>query len=174
MKADTATARMIDQKELRRMLNYDPATGVFTWLVKPNRNIRVGSVAGCFGKGSPGYCYIKIGGRDYLAHRLAWLYMTGEWPTEQIDHRDTDRLNNQWRNLRAANRSQNKANGKRQINNTSGFKGVYWDARYRKFCARIRVNGKTIHLGYRITAEEAHALYVAAALEHYGEFARAA
>lgn len=157
---------------LRDLLHYDPETGAFTWLVRVNSRVPAGARAG---KIDPhGYVRIGIGGRHYLAHRLAWLYVTGEWPPAEIDHRDRDPGNNRWANLRDATHAQNQRNTAAQCNNTSGFKGVTWHKGRRKWMAFITVDGKHRNLGRFDTAEAAHAAYVLAATEHHGEFARAA
>jgi hypothetical protein len=110
--------------------------------------------------------------RAYLAHRLAWLYMTNEWPLCNIDHKDGDKTNNKWANLRLASVSQNAANKKRPATNTSGFKGVYWAPKSQKWAAQIEVNGHSIYLGLFATREGAHAIYCKAATEYFGGFAR--
>jgi hypothetical protein len=163
----------LDQERLRELLHYDPETGVFTWLVAPNRRIRVGQQAGTAWEGrGVSYIDIKIDGQRYRAHRLAWLYMTGEWPPDETDHRDCDGLDNRWPNLREATSTQNKANTRRRRDNTSGFKGVTFNKRDRRFQARIKAGDRERHLGCFDTAEEAYAAYCAAAKEHFGEFAR--
>jgi hypothetical protein len=167
----------MDATELRRLLSYDPETGVFTWRVTEKRghngngfSIKSGTVAG-----STSQSYVRIGalGRNYLAHRLAFLYMTGEWPNGVVDHIDGNSQNNAWSNLRVANQSQNVANGKLAKNNKSGFKGVYRHNQTGRYVALIHANGKKHHLGCFATPEEAHAAYMDAATKHFGEFARA-
>lgn len=89
----------MDQETLKKFLYYDPDTGVFTWKVSPNKRIPIGSVAGSYC--SNGYhIQIKINKKTYLAHRLAWLYMYGHWPTNIIDHIDNNGRNNKLSNLR--------------------------------------------------------------------------
>jgi hypothetical protein len=164
----------ITVERLREVLHYEPTTGVFTWLVYRGRKAKAGFVAGT--TGAQGYRQIIVDGAHYKANCLAWLYMTGKWPTGDVDHRDTDRLNDKWGNLRKATRSQNAANRKRHHNNSSGFKGVHFrkDRASRPWAASIGVNYHRHHLGFFETAQEAHAAYVAAAIKHFGEFARAA
>lgn len=143
---------------------YNPKTGVF---------YRVGGVRpSFFGPISltvkpNGYGYISVGGKDYLAHRVAWFLMTGLWAEHEIDHRDRVRLNNKWRNLRAAERSDQLANSRRP--NASGLRGAY--LRGSKFHSQITRHGKQVFLGSFDTAEEAHAAYVEAAKQVHGEFA---
>jgi hypothetical protein len=157
---------MITAERLRSLLSYNPETGIFTWRVRRGR-ILAGTVTG--GIGSHGYVEIRVDYRLYLAHRLAWLYMTGEWPKETIDHRDLDRTNNRWRNLREATFGQNNTN--RRARGAQGLKGVTKNRR--AYVAQIQVAGRNRYLGSFATPEAAHAAYVAASSAH-GEFARAA
>src|SRR5690349_3748218 len=109
---------------LREWINYDPATGIFTW-AKSGRGLCIkGNVAGCVSHGLKKYWKIRFKDKQYFAHRLAWLWMTGEWPAEQMDHIDGNSLNNRWSNLRAATSHQNCRNAKLPRTNTTGFKGV--------------------------------------------------
>jgi hypothetical protein len=158
--------------ELCEMLSYDPETGVFTWLVRPSNCIHVGDVAGHLNK--IGYRAIRIAGHYYLAHRLAWFYMTGEWPLGWMDHSDMVRDNNRWINLREATPSQNRANCGVNSASLTGLKGVTWKARRNKYEARIMINGKRFSLGFFDTAELAHEAYMRKAINLYGEFARSA
>jgi hypothetical protein len=158
-------------ERLRELLHYDPATGVFTRLVKTNRNVRVGDVAGWVNR--RGYRYISVDGRLYFAHRLAWLYVTGEWPADQIDHINGIPGDNRWANLRLATGSQNQANARKRADNTSGYKGICWHGPKRKWQARIWVNSRNKSLGYFDSPADAHAAYVVAAQHHFGSFARA-
>lgn len=118
---------------------------------------------------------IKIDYVEYAGHRLAWLYVTGEWPPIDIDHEDRDPLNNRWDNLRLATPSQNGAN-KMALPNSTGFKGVGHSQNNKRnpYTAMITVHQKKIYLGCFQTPEAAHAAYYKAAKEHFGEFARAA
>lgn len=168
----TRMREMITVERLREVLRYAPGAGEFRWRVSPSRGVMAGAVAGttCW----RGYRHIKISGRLYLAHRLAWLWAHGEWPDGDIDHIDGDRANNRLSNLRIATRSQNLANTRRHRDNASGFKGVTWVPRVQKWMAQIRVGGRTKYLGYFATPEEAHAAYLEAARQAFGEFARAA
>lgn len=112
---------MVTAEELRAVLSYEAETGQFIRLQATLRS-PAGSIAGT--PHGEGYSVIRVNGRLYLAHRLAWLWMTGEWPTE-IDHRDRNRSNNRWANLREVTRTQNNYNAGRRSDNTSGFRGVY-------------------------------------------------
>ena len=158
--------------EVRRLLDYDPETGVLRWKVRPARCIFVGDVAGSLKKG--GYRTIQIRKRSYPAHRLAWLYMKGAWPPRKIDHRNRNGHDNRWANLRLATDSQNAANAKRYATNTAGRKGVTWHKKCQRWQAAIKHNGRNIHLGLFDSVEEAHEAYCDAAREIFGEFWRAA
>jgi hypothetical protein len=161
---------MLDQAKLKRLFRYEPETGNFVRLVAVS-SCRAGSIAGTIHP--KGYVQIQIEGRLYKAHRLAWLYMTGGWPASLIDHRDLCPANNAWGNLREATRSQNGANKGKNSNNKSGFKGVHYDAQKGKWVAQIQTPGRKQYLGCFPTAELAHAAYAAAAVEAFGQFARA-
>lgn len=161
-------------ERLRRIVKYDPETGSFEWLMSLSFRRPLGSECGEI-KAS-GYRLIGIDGRRYRAHRLAWLYMKGHWPSLQIDHRNGVRSDNRWANLREATQAQNSANMMRS--SKFGMKGVnrYENAvtgtvRYR---AHITANGKSIYLGSFKTSAEAADAYRLAAIKYFGEFARAA
>jgi len=163
---------MLNCEQLRALLRYDATTGVFTWIVNRGGRFRAGTVAGWLTE--KGYIKIRIGGRDYKAHRLAWLYMTGCWPEHEVDHENTIRSDNRWDNLREATGAQNSRNRRKPVTNTSGFKGVSWNKITCQWQAVIHIDGKRVILGQFNSPEDAHQAYVAAASEHYGEFARAA
>jgi hypothetical protein len=152
-------------------LHYDPETGDFRWLKRMGQWVRAGDLAGGVNQ-THRYRNITINGINYTAHHLAWLYMTGNWCRSMIDHRDMNRANNSWSNLRRANRSTNNANRARQRNNSSGFKGVSLDRRTGRWRAQTAKNGRKLFLGSFATPQAAHAAYEAAARELFGEFAR--
>lgn len=109
---------------------------------------------------------IKINGRLYLAHRLAFLYMTGEFPQFQVDHIDRTKTNNRWANLREATGAQNKQNTKHSMpRNTTGLLGV--SRSLKRYIARIQSGGKSIYLGTFQTALGAHAAYRKAKKIHH-------
>ena len=145
-------------ERLRELLNYDPETGVFTWRVSRRATARPGSVAGTI---TPkGYRAIWIGA-NYRAHRLAWLYVHGEWPSGEIDHIDGNRANNAIANLRDVSTSFNHENlRKARSDSRHGFLGV--SPMGKRWKARITVRGKFQHLGIYDTPEEAHAVYLEA------------
>lgn len=160
----------MDQGSLKSLLDYDPETGIFRWREKVARKVVVGGVAGA--RNRAGYVVIGIGGDLHYAHRLAFIYMTGNAP-RQVDHKDGDRGNNRWNNLRPATHQQNILNSKRAANNTSGFKGVSWHKGAAKWSAYIILDGRKRHLGLHATAADAHGAYLAAAKAAQPEFARA-
>jgi hypothetical protein len=160
---------------VRSILDYDRRTGVFVWKTRDDvsakwNNKYPGTVAGSLNKGT-GYLRISINDRDYSAHRIAWLHVTGEWPT-QVDHRNRIRTDNRFKNLRSASKNQNQFNRTTSKNNTSGYKGVYWHAIGKKWCVNIAVNGKQIYLGLHTDIKKAAAAYRKAAKKYHGDFAR--
>lgn len=155
---------------LREILHYDPESGELRWLISPRYRVNIGALAGVLN--SRGYRVIKIGGRMYVAHRLAFLWMEGRWPMEEIDHANGDKTDNRWSNLREARQLQNTANARTSIRNTSGYKGVSMDRskpRQKKWRATIEVDGRTISLGYFDTPERAFIAYIFAAWDHFGD-----
>jgi hypothetical protein len=112
---------MISQSELKAALSYDADTGVFLWRISPCPPVKVGQVAGA--KGPKGSWRIEFCEKNYLAHRLAWFYVHGEWP-EQIDHINGNRADNRLCNLRPADNSQNQANMGPKKNSHLGIRGV--------------------------------------------------
>lgn len=155
-------------EEVRRLLDYDPETGVFTWTDEAAPRVR-GKRAGC-AKGS-GYWHIAIKGRLYIASRLAFLYVTGDFPNGEIDHINRDRGDDSWKNIREASRSENQRNTGIRRDNTSGYKGVSWNARRSKWVAYVNKDGKRIFLGYFTCKHEAHRAYCEAAERLHGKYA---
>lgn len=160
---------------LRETLSYDPETGIFRWLKRTANRVHIGDEAGYInanGK-SHGYRMIPLQGRYWAAHRLAYVFMTGTFPIGEVDHKDTDRSNNVWTNLRIASPNDNRRNRKMLPNNTSGFRGVQTNAqsKTKPWKAIIRENYKHIYLGAFATAEEAARAYDAKARELHGEYA---
>lgn len=164
---------MIDDgyEEIAEYLSYDFRTGIFCWVKKPCRAVRVGTVAGTVA--SNGYLRIVFRGRAFYGHRLAWLLFFGWLPIE-VDHRNGDRFDNRLDNLRLASRSQQGANTKRPSDNTSGVKGVSFDSRRQKYRAYYDKDGRHVFLGYFLSLEQAAAVRAAAFEDAFGSFARAA
>lgn len=145
---------------LRSILHYDRETGIFTWKVRTSSRIKLGDVAGS--QNGQGYLQVKLQSRLYLAHRLAWLYMHGAWPKDQLDHVNRVRTDNRIANLREATNKQNQQNASKRSDNTSGYPGVCWNKQRSKWVARIKHNYKDIHLGYFENLEDAIAARKAA------------
>jgi hypothetical protein len=159
---------MLTAARVHELLTYEPATGIFRWRVSRRGGVKAGDVAGCI---DPlGYVMITVDDVRYRAHRLAFLYMTGEWPAASTDHRDGDRSNNRWANLREATHGQNSAN--RGTWSKSGHKGASRNGN--RWQAKIQHEGQSYYLGTFDTVREASAAYAEAAYALHGEFARVA
>lgn len=160
----------LTHERLLALMTYDPATGYF-WPTAGRFGVRRGRKLGHVE--ANGYRRIMVDGVRVLAHRLAWFYVTGYWPASDLDHRNLQRDDNRWDNLREATRAQNCAN-RAAGRGRSGLKGAHWNAARNCWQSYIKVAGRSQFLGRFDTAEEAHAAYVAAAVMVHGDFARAA
>lgn len=150
---------MITQEELKSQLHYCPDTGIFTRLVANSRRVKVGDIAGCLN--DRGYIAIKVDSKLYKAHRLAWLYITGNWPENYIDHINGVKNDNRIGNLRDVTSSENNQNQRKSCaNNKSGLLGVSWYKAMNKWNAQIELDGKRTHLGYFTDKHEAHNAYL--------------
>jgi HNH endonuclease len=159
---------MITQARLKKLLRYNPKTGKFFWRVIASPDICIGDRAGWLDNN---YWRIKLNGKNYRAHRLAWLYVYGQFPDGNLDHKNRNPSDNRISNLRSASRGQNRANA--LSSNGTGFKGVskvkgmshgnMWQADLQK-------DGKRTYLGVFSTPEAAHAAYCAAAKRLHGKF----
>ena len=161
----------LTQAELHRILDYNPKTGMFTWCVRPSAHVYAGDVAGKILSlpGKPSYTLISIKGRKHRAHRLAFLWMTGEWPPETVDHIDGNGLNNAWGNIRFATYAQNNARLVRKRKRKHDLpRGVFPNGN--AFMSKIKVNSKDVYLGRFKTPEEAHEIYLEAVRKYRGEF----
>jgi hypothetical protein len=161
--------REVEINELRRVLAYDPDTGVLTWKERLCRSVPAGSVAGAIDPAT-GYLRIGVFGTVIYAHRIAWALYYGEWPRSILDHRDHCKTNNRIANLRLADNSKNQVNASRK-RNASGYRGVYWHPVCKKWFSSITEDGKTKHLGMFADPAEASAAYKEASRRIYGEFA---
>jgi len=154
----------MNQARLRELMDYNPETGDFTW--KETRGpAKKGATAG-----SPcnkGYIVIGIEGKVYKAHRLAWLYMTGDWPTDQLDHRNRDKGDNRWANLREASNQENCLNRTRY--NRTGYRGVA-KTPYGRFVGACTYRGKRYQKGGFATAQEASKWAEQKRQELFGDF----
>lgn len=154
----------LTQERLKELLSYDQASGVFTWNLRPARSLVAGQAAGS--KHAKGYTVIRISRVAYFAHRLAWLYMTGEWPSRQVDHINGVRNDNRWCNLRTATQAENSQNQRGpRSDSKSGLLGVTWSKQGKKWQAQIKVDRVNRHLGCFTDKHEAHAAYLRAKAE---------
>jgi len=142
----------LTSEKLKEFLGYDHVTGLFTWIKTTNRSIKVGTIAGCMDNN--GYICIGLLGVMHRAHRLAWLYMTNEWPLE-VDHENGKEDDNRWLNLCEKTHQENLKNRKLNSNNVTGCMGVYWDKERSKYIATIKDNGKKVWLGRHSTIFDA-------------------
>lgn len=156
--------RELTQALLQSLIRYNPRTGVFTWMESRGRR-KVGDVAGAIGP--KGYVLIGLNGRQWLAHRLAWLWVYGTMPTD-MDHLNGVRHDNRIVNLREATAQVNAQNRRTPTSGSLSERlGVSWNERRGKWLARIMVGGKSVHLGYFDDRNEAHAVYVKAKRQHH-------
>lgn len=161
----------MDQGTLKSLLRYDPATGVFVWLKPPYNHPRMlGKEAGSPRRDRKPYHHISIGRTKHKRSRLAWLYMTGDWPANQVDHKDGNSLNDCWSNLRLATPTQNAWNHKTRAKASALPMGVRSNPSG-SYSARLAVNKRMLQLGTFDTPQEAAAAYQSAREVHYGEFA---
>ena len=163
-----ANAKLITAERLHEVLHYDPETGVWTWNQPSQKGKKkAGKRAGCIN--ADGYWQIKVDRSIYPAHKLAFLYMLGKFPSPQSDHRDLNKANCAWQNLREATISQNAANRRPKH---GGLKGTSFDPKRKKYFACICKDRKAINLGRYVSEADAHEAYRIAATEFHGEFAR--
>lgn len=142
------TAQSLSQARLKELLHYNHDTGIFTWKSCVGRwgHIQAGTEAGTLN--GKGYRSIKIDGTWYLGHRLVFLYVTGSFPINDVDHGDHVRNNNKWSNISNATQRENSKNQSKSKSNKSGVTGVHWNKSRKKWIAQIRAeNGKILHLG---------------------------
>lgn len=160
---------------LKSILDYCPDTGIFTWKVSRNRLAKAGDIAGTLWINYKNFndkrYHIKIDGKLYMIHRIAYYYVSGIDPLEnEVDHINGNTLDNRFDNLRLATHADNTKNCKKYKNNTSGFKGV--DFHRGKWRARIQVNKKIIYLGYYTNKFYAALVYTRAAKYYFGKWRR--
>lgn len=161
MKASLHKQAMLTAEALRELLSYDPANGEFRWKRSRARTGMVAGVVRC-----NGYRVIVIGKLQFLAHRLAWLYMTGGWPLMAVDHRNGDRDDNRWHNLREASTGENLQNQRHaHKRNVGGVLGVSWCAERDNWRAMIMVNGKRHFLGRYKNKDDAEQAYLRAKVD---------
>lgn len=154
--------------EVREILHYDPETGLFSSKICRSC-LNVGKRSGYLRK--DGYIQLKIKSRAFLAHRLAWFYVHGEWPNRDIDHVNRDKADNRIANLRLSTRSENCVNIGLKSSNTSGTTGVYFQKKKRIWQSYITKNRKRISTGGSKHKEKAIANRKNAEVHLFGEFA---
>jgi hypothetical protein len=155
-------------EDLKEEIIYIPESGDFYWLVpKKGRNLD-GTPAGSVG--SSGYRTISFNGYGISAHRLAYFYMTGEWPAEYVDHIDGNPSNNKWDNLRPATAQQNAQNKRRKYNSYTGIKGVVKDFRSDTWHVHMRIDGDVVSRGPFFDYQTACKEYDKLATESRGEW----
>ena len=135
----------LTQEYLKTILHYDPIVGEFTQIARTSRRVKIGDKAGTI---CNGYLHISVKNIVYKAHRLAWLYIYGEWPKDQIDHINGVRDDNRLVNLRDVSPRVNSQNKRMDAKNVSGANGVCFNKARHKWRANIKVNRKNIYLGY--------------------------
>lgn len=148
----------LTQERVKEIFDYDFGNG---WLIrKKDRYGRpYNQPTGNKPAHADGYGVVKIDGKNYLTHRVIWLWHYGSWPTGETDHIDQNKMNNCINNLRDVSQSENSHNRNIQKNNLSGLPGVSWNNYANKYHARIQINNKNTHLGYFTNAEEAFLAY---------------
>lgn len=159
---------MIDQNELKKQLHYDKNTGIFTRLVSNHHSVKLGEIAGT---ANNRYIMIRVNGKKYAAHRLAWLYVYGDMP-KMVDHINGNPSDNRIENLRLANHFTNNYNSKLRKDNTSGLKGINWNKKCKLWAVRVSVDGVRKFLGYFDNLEFAELVVKEARDKYHGEFAR--
>ena len=160
---------MITQDELKSQLDYDKETGVFTWKVRNSNRVKIGQVAG--NAHNCGYIELQVLGEKHLAHRLAWLYVHGEYP-KIIDHINGNRSDNRICNLRNVGYKENTYNSKLRKDNKSGVKCVSFNIKLKKYEVRIFHDGKLQNYGYYENLEDAKKVADEKRKEIYGVYFR--
>lgn len=160
---------MLKFEHVNELLEYEPETGVLRWIKSPNKRVAIGSKAGSIS--SFGYIKLKIDKKEYFAHRIAWLLYYKEWPSGQIDHIDNNRKNNAISNLRDCTASQNQRNQKRRKSNSTGIKGVYWDANLNKWKVQVRGDGRIQYGGHYKSIQAAELAAIELRNRLHGEYA---
>jgi hypothetical protein len=166
---DISTLPTIDR--LREVFSYDPEAGILRWR-KAVKGARAGAIAGNAAAINNRHLRVKLDRKRIFVHRVIWAMQTGAWPTMDIDHKNGNPEDNRWVNLRLCTPAQNIQNAKFRSNNTTGFKGIFWDKDKQVFVSKIMYERKSVYLGRFKTAQEAHAAYAEAAKKYHGDFVR--
>jgi hypothetical protein len=160
--------RQCPSEDFRELIEYDPITGLFHWYIQKG-NRASGWFAGCpYGE----YLAISHDNQNTMTHRLAWYLMTGSWPINDIDHKNHNKRDNRWLNLRSATRQQNSFNRLANKNSITGVRGVtiVRNSKGIQYNVRLGSNKQRINLGNFHTLEEAAEAWRSAAQTIYGEF----
>ena len=147
-------------EKLREILHYDTETGAFEWVSPMSNRVKAGDKVGMVN--DSGYLIIGVLGTRWRAHHLAWMYVHGRLPINQLDHINGVRLDNRISNLREATDAQNRQNLGVSKKNTSGYMGVFWHKKSGKWMSQIRCGEKLTYLGLFETKEDAYASYLSA------------
>lgn len=158
---------MLTQEYLKSVLNYDKESGIFIWIKSPASNVKTGDIAGC--KNNRGYLQIYVRNKLYLSHRLAWFYIYGDWPKNQIDHINGIRTDNRFVNLRDVTNRENQENRKNKSKGDLPI-GVHLRRDTGKYCSQITINGKVRTLGSFKTIELAHKAYIECKLKNHNGY----
>ena len=154
---------------LLSIIKYLPETGEMVNIVPRKNSKCVGEKLGA--RSGNGQIMLSVDGRAYQMHRLAWFWMTGEWPKNLIDHKDRDPTNNKWSNLRESDRAQNGHNANKKRNNTTGITGIWYCKKRKKYIAEIFVRGVKISLGASEDKQVAAELRAEAEKKYFGKYA---
>lgn len=168
-KSETELSELISVHDLRDYLDYDKNNGLFKWKKKSGLKVRIGSVAGTLHPS--GYIKIAILGKKYSAHKLAWLYVNGYYPTKVVDHINGIKSDNRISNLRECTKTQNEWNRGLNKNNTSGVKNVSMNKEKKKWHVQIKTDGKRVYSKYFKSFEDAKLAAIEARIKFHGEFA---
>ena len=152
---------MITQAQLHYLFDYNPDTGIFIRKIKTSNSVKVGDIVGS--DNGSGYIKFCVNSKQVFAHRMAWLYVFGSIPSKGIDHINSNPSDNRICNLRLANQSENMQNVSKNKNNTSGYKGVTWDKKRKKWIAQLMKDYKRYYLGAFDDVEMAYKAYCEAA-----------
>jgi len=154
--------KLLNQQIVMSLLSYDKDTGTFIWIIKGRYNHRTGCVAGYLN--TDGYQYIKYKDKNFKAHRLAWLYVYGEWPNGHIDHVNGTRNDNRISNLRVVSYRENNLNQK--MHREGRLPGCFYEKRWKRWQSNIQLNGQHLYLGLFDTEQEASNAYFTYKKEH--------
>lgn len=169
MTKEQESLKKLTQQRVKELFDYDPISGEIRWRKPQSPRLKAGDLAGSITK--QGYTNIRLDGHTYKAHRLAWLYMTGEHPPHEVDHINRIKGDNRWENLRKATKDENQWNASLRSDSTSGVSGVTFHKATGRWKTQCWANKKRYSLGSYETKEEAAAAVYKFRLERHGEFA---